>query len=147
MGKCFNRLTRVDSIRLIKLLEIIYYALISFLLTLIITNILENDKLISTVFKKYDYSKVSFQELLKDVIIDISILAVYLYYLKKLLSCIPSLLVHLDKDYVSNKKNEVTIGISLGTGIIIYTSLPTVKDKLKELDIKMKKYINQVFIE
>ena len=46
MGKCFNRLTRVDSIRLIKLLEIIYYALISFLLTLIITNILENDKLI-----------------------------------------------------------------------------------------------------
>ena len=147
MVKCFDRLTRFDIIRGIKLLEIIYYTLISFIITLIITNFFENDKLISIVFKKYDYSKVSFYELLKDITIDISILVIYLYYLKKLLSCIPSLLVYLDKNYVSNKKNEATIGVSLGTGIIIYTSLPTVKDKLKELDIRIKKYINHVFIE
>mgnify|MGYP001250881412 CR=1 FL=1 len=147
MGKCFDRLTRFDSIRAIKLLEIIYYTLISFLITLIITNFLENDEIISIVFKKYDYSKVSFYELLKDITIDISILVIYLYYLKKLLSCIPSLLVYLDKNYVSNKKNEATIGVSLGTGVIIYTSLSTIKDKLKELDIRIKKYINHVFIE
>ena len=147
MGKCFDRLTRFDSIRAIKLLEIIYYTLISFLITLIITNFLENDEIISIVFKKYDYSKVSFYELLKDITIDISILVIYLYYLKKLLSCIPSLLVYLDKNYVSNKKNEATIGVSLGTGVIIYTSLSTIKDKLKELDIRIKKYINHVFTE
>ena len=41
MGKCFDRLTRFDIIRGIKLLEIIYYTLISFIITLIITNFLK----------------------------------------------------------------------------------------------------------
>ena len=58
---------------------------------------------------------------------------VYLYYLKKFLSCIPSLPGFFSKKYVSNKKSEVTIGISLGTGIIIYTALHSIKDKLKEI--------------
>lgn len=122
-----------------KLIEIVYYTLISFILTLIVTNLLENDEIIPGIFKKYDYEKVDIYDLLKDVIIDISILSIYLYYLRKLLACIPSLPQYLNKNYISNKKGEVIVGVTLGTGIIIYTSLSTIKDKLKALDIKIKK--------
>lgn len=144
MNPCIERLTRFDNIRIIKLIEIIYYTIISFIITLIFTNILEDDNLFPYAFKKYKYSEFSAFELLKDIIIDLSILAIYLYYLKKLLSCVPSLPVLFSKKYISNKKNEVNIGIALGTGIIIYTSLSTIKDKLKELDIKIKKYIDSI---
>lgn len=145
MQSCIRRLIRFDSIRLVKLIEIIYYTLISFIMTLFITNILESDKIISSVFKEYDYEKVGLYELLKDIIIDVSILSIYLYYLRKFLSCIPSLPSYLNKNYISNKKSEVSTGVFLGTGIIIYTSLPSIKNKLKELDKKIKKCINSTF--
>jgi len=133
MNKCFKRLLRFDDIRLIKLLEIYYYTVISFLLTLTFTQILQNDNLVSFVFKTYDYKKAPILELFIDTLIDLFVLVIYIYYLKKLLSCIPSLPGYFSKKYVSNKKSEVNIGIGLGTGIIIYTALPSIKDKLKEI--------------
>ena len=140
--KCIEKITRLDHIRLFKLIEIIYYTLISMMITLIITNILEEDSIVPYVFKTYDYSEVSGYELLKDIIIDLTILVVYIYYLKKCLSCIPSIMIFLPSgEYISNKKNEAYMGVGLGTGIIIYTSLPTIKDKLKELDIRIKKWL------
>lgn len=140
--KCIERLTRFDHIRLIKLIEIIYYTIISLLITIVITNILEADNIIPFIFKTYDYSEVSEYELLKDIIIDLSVLAVYLYYLHKFLSCIPSITKLLSNEYISNKKNEVSIGIGLGSGIILYTSLATVKDKLKEFDLRFKQRLD-----
>lgn len=141
--ECIEKITRFDHIRLFKLMEIIYYTLISMMITLIITNILEEDSIVPYVFKTYDYSKVSVYELIKDIIIDLIILVVYTYYLKKCLSCIPSIMMLLPSgNYIPNKKNEAYMGVGLGMGIIIYTSLPTVKDKLKELDIRIKKYLS-----
>ena len=139
MNKNVESLLRFDIIRLFKLLEIVYYALISFFVTLLVANILEDDNYMPYIFKNYDYEKASIGKLLLDIIIDLSFLCVFLYYLKKLLSCIPFVLSRANKAYKSSMKGEVMVGIGLGTGIILYTSLFTVKDKLKVLDEKLKR--------
>ena len=144
MKTCIERLMRFDNIRIMKLIEIIYYTIISFVITLIFTNLLEDDKLFPFAFQQYKYSGSSAFELLKDIIIDLSILAIYIYYLKKLLSCIPFILNPLVPKYKSDMKNEISTGIILGLWIIIYTALPTIKDKIKELDTRVKKYINSI---
>ncbi len=146
MGECIDRLIRFDDIRVMKLIEIIYFTIISFIITLIFTNLIEDDNLFPFAFKKYKYSEFSTFELLKDIIIDLSILAIYLYYLKKLLACIPFILNPLVPKYKSNMKNEISTGIILGLWIVIYTALPTIKDKIKELDVKIKKYIDSIFL-
>jgi hypothetical protein len=139
MNKNIRSLLRFDNIRLFKLLEIVYYALISFFVTLLVANILEDDNYMPYIFKNYDYEKASIGKLLLDIIIDLSFLCVFLYYLKKLLSCIPFVLAPLNKKYKASMKGEVLVGIGLGTGIILYTSLFTIKDKLKVLDEKLKR--------
>ena len=139
---CFERIIRVDDIRLFKLLEIIYYTIISFIITAIFTNLLENKNLVPFVFKHYDYEKTEISYLLKDIIIDLSIIAVYLYYLKKTLGCIPFIFGNLNKKYISSMKGEVMIGIGLGSGFIFYKSLYTIDGKLKVFNDKLKKYID-----
>mgnify|MGYP003682409577 FL=1 len=141
MNKNLESLLRVDSIRLFKLLEIVYYALISFFVTLIVANILEDDDTLPFIFKKYDYEKAPMGKLLIDIVIDLTFLCVFLYYLKKLLTCIPFVLAPLNNKYNPSMKGEVMVGIGLGTGIILYTSLYTIKDKLKVFDEKFKDLI------
>ena len=141
MNPCIERLTRFDDIRIMKLTEIIYYTLISLLLTIFTANLLESDSLYF-IFKKYDYEKEDTYLLIKDIIIDVSILTIYIYYLKKILSCVPFVLNPLVPKYKSGMKNEIATGIILGSGIILYTSLTTIKEKLKVLNIRVKKYID-----
>jgi len=144
MGACIDRLIRLDGIRIMKLIEMIYYTLISFIITLTFTNLIEDDNLFPFAFKEYKYSEVSAFELCKDIIIDLSILSIYLYYLKKVLSCMPFILNSLFSKYKSNMKNETSTGIILGVGLVLYTALPTIKDKINELDTRVKKYIDSI---
>ena len=51
MGECIDRLIRFDDIRVMKLIEIIYYTIISFIITLIFTNLIEDDNLFPFAFK------------------------------------------------------------------------------------------------
>ena len=55
---CFERIFRLDSIRLFKLFEIVYYTIISFIITLIVGKLVENDNYMPYIFKTYDYEKV-----------------------------------------------------------------------------------------
>jgi len=141
---CFDRLIRFDSIRLFKLLEIIYYTIISFIITALFANLLENKNLFPFVFKHYDYEKHEIGYLLKDIIVDLSILTIFIYYLTKFLSCIPFIFSSLNKKYKPSMKGEVTVGIVLGSGIILYKSLYTINDKLKSFNIKLKEYIDNL---
>lgn len=143
--KNFNNLVRIDSIRAFKLLEIIYYAIIGFLITLVVANILEDDNYMPFVFKTYDFKKASFMELLVDIIIDIVVLVLFGYYLNKLLACIPFIFSPLNKKYIHSFKGEVGTGIGIGYYIIIYTSLSTIKEKLKELDIRIKSILRRMY--
>lgn len=141
---CFERLIKLDSIRLFKLLEIIYYTIISFGITIIFANLLENKNLFPYIFKHYDYKKSEMSYLLKDIIIDLSILTVFLYYLKKSLACLPFIFGSLNKKYIPSMKGEVTVGIILGTGIILYKSLYTITDKLRAFNDKLKENIDNL---
>tara|TARA_A100001015_G_scaffold24226_2_gene27359 strand:+ start:76 stop:513 length:438 start_codon:yes stop_codon:yes gene_type:complete len=134
----FKRLIRMDDIRLFKLFEISYYTLISFILTLITANILENDKYMPYVFKTYDYNKTSIIKLSIDIFIDLIILVIYLYYLRKFLLIIPFIFAPLNKNYKPSMKDEVTIGVSLGSGLILYKSLNTIDGKLRALNKKFR---------
>lgn len=144
MRKDIENLLRFDGIRLFKLLEMSYYTIISFAVTLLFANILENDTYMPYVFKTYDFEKASMAELFSDILIDLVVLVIFLYYLKKALSCFPFILSSLNKQYIPSMKGEVAIGIGFGSGIILYTSLKTIKDKLKALDGKIEKQLTSL---
>lgn len=143
IDNAYKRLVRFDDIRLFKLIEISYYTLISFVLTLITANILENDNYIPYVFKTYDYDKTNITILFIDICIDLIILVVYLYYLRKFLLIIPFIFAPLNKNYKPSMKGEVTVGVALGSGIILYKSLYTIDGKLKSFN---KKFQDRFFI-
>lgn len=134
---CFKRIFRSDSIRLFKLFEIIYYTIISFIITLIVGNLVENDNYMPYIFKKYDYEKVDKWTLLKDILIDLAFFSIFLYYLNKTLKCIPFILSSLNKKYIPSMKGEMITGVGIGSGIVLYTSLPTIKDKINAFNSKI----------
>lgn len=140
-------LLRFDEIRLFKLIEISYYTIISFIITLIFSNIVEDDSILSFIFKTYDYEKEESYNLLKDILIDLIFLSIYLYYLKKTLHCIPFIFKSFSSKYKSSKKNEINIGITLGTGIVLYTSLNTIKQKIDVLDKRIKSFFKYYLID
>jgi len=140
----FKNLMRLDSIRIFKLIEISYYAIISFIITLFIANIVEDDKYMPYLFKSYDFEEASSAELLIDIIIDLVFLVSFIYYLKKLLMCIPFVFAPLNKKYIPSLKDEVSTGVNLGFGLILYTSLATISEKLKALDIKIKNNLDKL---
>jgi len=135
---CPKRIIKMDIIRLFKLLEIVYYTIISFIITFFVANFLENDKYMPYIFKTYDYEKASLWDISIDIIIDLSILSIFIYYLRKSIYCIPFIFGGLNRNYKSNMKSELSTGVSLGLGITLYKSLPTVSDKISELNRKIK---------
>jgi len=96
------------------------------------------------VLKTYDYEASSTTELVVDTLIDLVVLVIFTYYLQKLLACIPFIFAPLNKKYISSFKGEVSTGIGIGSGIILYTSLFTIKDKLKEIDVRIKANLNKL---
>jgi len=144
-SKCVERLIRIDSIRLFKLLEIFYYTIISFIITNIFTKFINNDNIFPYVFKTYDNDKESTFRLIKDITIDSLVLVVFIYYLKKILNCIPFIFAPLNKKYKPSMKGEVYIGIGLGTAFPLYISLyDSIKSKLKVLNKRLDKIIDKL---
>ena len=141
----FDRLVRFDSIRIFKLLEIFYYTIISFILTYVFTTLINNDNIIPYVFKTYENDKESNITLIKDIFIDLMILVIFIYYLKKLLSCIPFIFAPLNKNYKPSFKGEIYVGIGIGSSIVLYNSLyNTIKSKLKVLNKRVNKVIDKL---
>ena len=135
-----NNLLRFDKIRLFKLLEITYYAIISLMITGLVTSILVNDNLVPYIFKTYDYEKANITELFIDIVIDLVILVIYIYYLNKVIKCIPFIFYGLNKNYVPSMKGENIVGIGLGSAIILYPFLKhPLSDKVETLISKIKK--------
>ena len=58
--------------------------------------------------------------------------------------CIPFVFAPLNKKYIPSLKDEVSTGVNLGFGLILYTSLATISEKLKALDIKIKNNLDKL---
>ena len=140
-------LFRFDSIRLFKLLEIFYYSIISFSICLLFGNYLENDKLMPYIFKSYDYDKVSISKIFVDICKDIFSLIIVSYYTKKLLKVIPFIFASLNKNYIPSKKGEINLGITLGMGLVFYTSLHTLSDKIKNLNKRIQMLMSKLLVK
>lgn len=99
-----ERFFRLDAIRISKLLEIAQYAVISFWFNIVIGGFL--DKL----FPKFNPEKNIYLICL-EITVQIFVLAIFLYYSKKLLSIIPFFL-SVSKKYIPNLKNEMSVGMA-----------------------------------
>lgn len=142
-NKCVERLIRFDSIRIFKLMEIVYYTILSFVITNIFTTIINNDNILPYVFKTYDNDETSNIMLIKDIFIDLILLVIFTYYLKKLLSCIPFILAPLNKNYKPSFKGEIYIGIGLGSSLVLYNSLyGSIKSKLLLFNKRIDEFID-----
>lgn len=144
-NKCVERLIRFDSIRIFKLMEIVYYTILSFVITNIFTTIINNDNILPYVFKTYDNDETSNIMLIKDIFIDLILLVIFTYYLKKLLSCIPFILAPLNKNYKPSFKGEIYIGIGLGSSLVLYNSLySSIESKLLLFNKRIDKFIDNL---
>tara|TARA_B100000131_G_scaffold274107_1_gene275862 strand:+ start:2797 stop:3381 length:585 start_codon:yes stop_codon:yes gene_type:complete len=139
----FDSLIRLDSVRFFKLLEITYYALIAFYITLFIANIVEHQNLIPQIFKVYDYENAPTSILVKDVFIDMIFLVIYMYYLKKFLNCIPFIFSGLSKNYKPSFKKEIATGISLGSGVVLFPRA-NLRDKIKVIEDRANNLYDQL---
>lgn len=135
--KQLNSLLKFDSIRILKLLEMIQYSIIGFILTLFFGNII-ND----IFFFKYDIQKLTNFELLYNVLIELIIIVILLYYIRKIVLLIPFLFLFLNKKYIPSKKNEASIGYIVGIGFILNNTINRLTLKIEEIDRRFKNYIN-----
>lgn len=139
-NKCIERLLRFDSIRLFKLIEIFYYTIISFVLTVIFIISIEKSPINFKIYEKKEESKIDNSTLIKDILIDILVLVLFMYYLKKILSCIPFIFASLNNKYKPSMKGEIYIGLGLGSAAPLYSSLYlSVKNKMEIIIERIKK--------
>ena len=139
-NKCIERLIRFDSIKLLKLIEIFYYTIISFIFTVIFIISIDKSSFNFIVYENKRESEIDNFTLIKDILIDILVLVLFMYYLKKILSCIPFILAPLNNKYKPSMKGEIYIGLGLGSAAPLYSSLYlSVKNKMEIIIKRIKK--------
>jgi hypothetical protein len=99
------------------------------------------------IFKSYDYDKVSISKIFVDICKDIFSLIIVSYYTKKLLKVIPFIFASLNKNYIPSKKGEINLGITLGMGLVFYTSLHTLSDKIKNLNKRIQMLMSKLLVK
>jgi hypothetical protein len=117
-------LLRFDSIRGMKLLELCQFSLIGFVLGYINGTLLNN--YVFVPFKKENYVNKGYPRLVGNLnpklwfhlTIDICIIIITTYYLKKITNVIPFIFGFLEPKYKSALKSENLIGFTIGIGFI-----------------------------
>jgi len=134
--KQLNSLLKFDSIRILKLLEMIQYSIIGFILTLLIGNII-ND----IFFYEYDVQTLTTIQLINYILIELIIIVILVYYIRKIVLIFPFFFMNINKKYIPSKKNEASIGYIVGTGIILTQTITKLNEKITELDKRFKNYL------
>ena len=138
MNEKFKSLIRLDSIRLMKLLEMSYYAVISFLVVLTLGNFVNNSGYMRILFDD-ELERENIYRLVFDIIVELCFLVIIFYYLKKFLKTIPFIFSFLNRNYKPSLKSESEFGINIVMGIIMFETLGKVKDKIKIANEEFKK--------
>ena len=128
-----KKLTRMDLIRISKLLEQIQFSAIAFGFGLI-TGIPLN-----TICNVTNDEKKSNSILFFEIILHFCFVIVISYYLKKILIFIP-FLFSLTPSYISNLKNEAHDGIALGLGMVFMSTQTNLHSKITLLKDRFNEY-------
>ena len=135
----FKNVLRIDKIRIMKLLEMCQFAVIGLILGSI--NGLFMSKFVIIPFKEENYVNKKYPRkhgnrnplLWFHLIIDICIITVSTYYLKKISLIIPFFFGFLDKKYISGLKNEGVAGFTVGLGFVYLRVLVNFQSRLSLL--------------
>ena len=138
MNKYLESLFRFDIIRLCKLLEISQYCIIGFILTLMCGNLLN-----IYVISEYNLENISTIELIFNILIELVIMVITVYYIKKLTDCFPYLFSFITNKYIPSFKNESTSGYIIGSSLILTITLNKLDKKINELDKRIKQKLKQ----
>tara|TARA_B100001248_G_C27018652_1_gene290941 strand:+ start:96 stop:509 length:414 start_codon:yes stop_codon:yes gene_type:complete len=133
MNKNLQTLFRFDKIRICKILEMSQYCIIGFTLTLIIGNFLN-----IYILSDDDLRNKSSLYLFFNIMIELIIIVIILYYIKKLINCFPYMFSFISKKYIPSFKNESNNGYIIGSSIILMITLTNLDNKLNELDKRFK---------
>ena len=143
MKKHFNlksslkNLFRIDSIRASKLLEIGQFTILAFILGFISGSVL-NDY--APVFQFDDDPKQSTTELVAEILLDVFLISVSLYYSHKILNMIKDnipFMFSLSNKYIHCKKNECKTGVSVGFSLSYLSSMKNFGKKVDKLRSKL----------
>jgi len=127
-----------DSIRFLKLLEMVQYAIIGLLLGFINGLFISNYILVPFKESNYVTERYNREEYNRNPKLwlhlawDVLIITVTTYYLKKLAGIFPFIFGSINKKYIPGLKNEGTVGVTLGLGFIY---LRVLKNFQKRLDL------------
>lgn len=118
-------LTRMDTVRISKLLEITQYAFLTFIFAFFIGGYL--DKL----FYVRDKDTKTYI-LIRDVALQLFLIIIIAYYIRKLVLIFP-FMFSISKDYIPSAKGEAQNGIALALAIIFLTVQPHFQANIDEL--------------
>ena len=77
-----------------------------------------------------------------NIIAELIILVIVLYYIKKIVYCFPFMFSFITKKYIPSFKNESKDGYIIGSSIILMMTLTNLDKKLIELDKRIKIILN-----
>lgn len=125
-----DRVFKFDIIRILKIMEISQYSIISFLISLLI------GKYINDLFDHYDEHKY-YIKLLYELILHVFILTVATYYIRKISLAIPFILKPLIDyqkiKYIPSKKGESILGVALGISYVFMATQTNLINKITHI--------------
>lgn len=129
MRSPIHRLLAFDDIRFFKLFEIVQYMVLTVIVALILSSYVDS------FFDQYDPKDyMTDLDLLTSMITELVVLAIVLYYIKKIVFAVPFLgipLVRITKSsYVPNKKGEASVGIAVGLSLVFTRTATNLSDKI-----------------
>ena len=119
-----KNLMRVDPIRGLKLLEFAQYAIVATALALIVGPII-NTKLFST-----SHNEKSTAILLTEIFIEMGLIGIVIYYIKKIIHLVPFVFQGLYHKYIPSYHNEAMIGTAIGLGLVFNQTQLNLLDKI-----------------
>tara|TARA_Y100000389_G_scaffold98434_1_gene95106 strand:+ start:113 stop:514 length:402 start_codon:yes stop_codon:yes gene_type:complete len=117
------RLFRHDTIRALKILEILQYAMLASLLSLGVSYV------VNKYAPKLDKKKSRFVILL-EILAQLAVLIFLAYYITKIVEIIPFVGQGISSKYIPSKKGEAGIGVNLGLAYIYVASQVNLNDKI-----------------
>ena len=130
----FQKLIDFDSIRIMKLLELCQYSIISVFPAIIIGEAI--NKLFIDYSEKYNKnSNISTKDNIKIILVVFLNLCFYviaIFYINKLVKIIP-FLFHFNDKYIPSIKGENTMGITTGGGLFLFITQTSLINNAKLL--------------
>ena len=131
----FQKLIEIDSIRIMKLLELCQYSILSIFPAIII------GELINKLFT--DYSKIynnenqvinikQFTKIIIEICLNLCLYVISLFYINKLVKIIP-FLFRFNNRYIPSLKGESNMGISTGVGLFLFITQSNLANNAKLL--------------